>query len=424
MKTTMDAATRAELDALRVRAYGPAADIADDPAALRRLAELEERARPAAPTVTRPYTAEPGTAAPTDAAPTAARVIDITAGTTAPARPAWHAALVVAVALATVPLAVTAASRALPPEGAPDAETATRAAGSIPESVRTARAFVEGPDTDTLIQVRIDGSFGDYVDIISDDVPLFPVEGPMTWAEPLGEYYGWHLWIGSGEGAAGKENCLLLDGDGTMRAKCMPVDLKAQGALLITVPHEGLMPLERPEQMSVGESLGFWWGPEGVISIVVGPSKTDTTGLTSLMDTRTLAERAVGAATSVPVLIDRDTGRFVDLSAIADAPVLPSSAEMTWAQPLGEHFGWQLWVGSAASRRGDQHCIVLTDGSTTRAGCASGEWDAEGDLTVALPFAQIVPEERPDGMTPDLSVAFVWDEAGRVSIGLSPASAE
>ena len=29
----MDAATRAELDALRIRAYGPTADIAGDPAA-------------------------------------------------------------------------------------------------------------------------------------------------------------------------------------------------------------------------------------------------------------------------------------------------------------------------------------------------------------------------------------------------------
>ncbi len=40
----MDAATRAELAALRRRAYGPDADIAADPAALERLIELEARA--------------------------------------------------------------------------------------------------------------------------------------------------------------------------------------------------------------------------------------------------------------------------------------------------------------------------------------------------------------------------------------------
>lgn len=37
----MKPAVRAELEALRLRAYGPSPDIADDPAALRRLAELE-----------------------------------------------------------------------------------------------------------------------------------------------------------------------------------------------------------------------------------------------------------------------------------------------------------------------------------------------------------------------------------------------
>src|SRR5690606_4328794 len=43
-----DDATR-ELRRLQARAYGPDADIADDPAALRRLRELEDEARPAAP---------------------------------------------------------------------------------------------------------------------------------------------------------------------------------------------------------------------------------------------------------------------------------------------------------------------------------------------------------------------------------------
>jgi hypothetical protein len=44
----MDAATRSELRSLRHRAYGPAADIAGDPAAMRRLSELETLARGAA----------------------------------------------------------------------------------------------------------------------------------------------------------------------------------------------------------------------------------------------------------------------------------------------------------------------------------------------------------------------------------------
>ena len=70
---------------------------------------------------------------------------------------------------------------------------------------------------------------------------------------------------------------------------------------------------------------------------------------------------------------------------------------MTWAQPLGEHFGWNLWIGSAPSRRGDQFCILLTADSLTRSQCASGEWDAEGDLVVSLPYALIPEEHRPPG---------------------------
>lgn len=44
--TLHEGSTTDELRALRARAYGPHADIAEDPAALRRLHELEERARP------------------------------------------------------------------------------------------------------------------------------------------------------------------------------------------------------------------------------------------------------------------------------------------------------------------------------------------------------------------------------------------
>ena len=45
----MDAASRAELDALRRRAFSSDADIHADPAALARLIELEELARPHPP---------------------------------------------------------------------------------------------------------------------------------------------------------------------------------------------------------------------------------------------------------------------------------------------------------------------------------------------------------------------------------------
>ncbi|WP_133545997.1 hypothetical protein [Microbacterium sp. BK668] len=50
----MDADATAELRRLRARAYGPGADIHDDPAAMRRLEELEERNRPGEDDAVRP----------------------------------------------------------------------------------------------------------------------------------------------------------------------------------------------------------------------------------------------------------------------------------------------------------------------------------------------------------------------------------
>jgi hypothetical protein len=430
---TMDAAARAELDALRLRAYGPAPDIAADPVALARLADLEDLALPAIPAdaePARPADAEParepevGSAAAAasrvriDAAPEDARVVGIVPPAERHRRRGWHTALVAAVAVAGLILGATAASRTLE---APASDTAAgRPAGGIPAGVREAAAFVGHPQSDVLIEVRIDGSFGDYVDITASDVPLFPVENPMTWVEPLGDYYGWRVWIGGARGAGGDENCLLLDGEGTMRADCVPTDLKAQGALLVSVPYDGVAADERPPEMSPGQSLGFWWGPDGIVTILLGPTDADPAGATTLLNTGRPEAQGPRGTTVLPVLIDADTGDFVDLSAIADAPEVPASGEMTWAQPLGRHFGWDLWIGSAPSRRGDQFCILLTDDSLTRSRCASGEWDAEGDLVVSLPYALIHEADRPPEMIDGQSIAFAWDRGGTVTVQVTP----
>lgn len=282
----MDADARAELDALRVRAYGPAADIAGDPAALARLVALEELARP------RAGTERSGTMAPApdtqgawsadaqiapaadaadsgapahDATASPARIVEVLPAPARRARPWWHVAAMAAVAALTVPLGLAAAQQSLAP---PDPTES-----AIPASAREALAFANDPSADVLITIRIDGSFGDYVDIPSGgDVPLFPVEGLMTWVEPLGDYFGWRLWIGGARGAIDDENCLLLDGDGTMRANCVTADLKSHGALLLSVPYDEVDPDERPEGMRPEQSLGFWWGTDGTVKIVLAPT--------------------------------------------------------------------------------------------------------------------------------------------------------
>ncbi|SFS13431.1 hypothetical protein SAMN04487846_2685 [Microbacterium sp. cf046] len=279
----MDAAARAELDALRLRAYGPSPDIADDCRAVERLVELEELALPAA------RMPEPGILAsapasglppdgavvdgPRDAAPSDARVVGVLPAGESPRRrrSRWHIALVAAVAIVALPLGVAAAART-----SAQPAVSSAAAGAIPAGVREALAFVRHPQADKLIEVRIDGSFGDYVDLpIGDDVPVFPVEGLMTWVEPLGDYYGWKLWIAGARGAIENENCMLLDGDGTMRADCVSTALKTQGGLLLSVPYAELAPEDRPEVMTADQSLGFWWGPDGVVTILLSPTPPD-----------------------------------------------------------------------------------------------------------------------------------------------------
>ena len=74
-------------------------------------------------------------------------------------------------------------------------------AGGIPAAAREAAAFVGDPRSDVLIEIRIDGSFGDYVDITATDCRCSRSRAPMTWVEPLGDYYGWKVWIGGAPGA-------------------------------------------------------------------------------------------------------------------------------------------------------------------------------------------------------------------------------
>ena len=191
-------------------------------------------------------------------------------------RPSWHLGLVTAVALIALPLGVIAATRDATGSGITAAAAPTAAAGAISAKVREARGFAADPESEILMRVRIDGYFGTYVDVPAGaDVPRFPVEGLMTWAEPLGDYYGWKLWIGGARGGVEDENCMLLDGDGTMRADCVSTSLRADGALLLTVPYDEMAPEERPAAMTADQSLGFWWDTDGAITILLSPTPAD-----------------------------------------------------------------------------------------------------------------------------------------------------
>ena len=121
-------------------------------------------------------------------------------------------------------------------------------------------------------------------------------------------------------------------------------------------------------------------------------------------------------AIQVPVMIIESTGEYIDLSTISTAPDFPVRGEMAWAQPLGEHYGWSLWIGGADAGRRDQSCLLLTDGTDTRARCVSLDDRTRGELVVSLPYGRIAEDHRPTQMTSDQSVRFRWSTGGFVSV--------
>ncbi|HEX5730309.1 hypothetical protein [Microbacterium sp.] len=273
-RSVLDDAARAELDALRIRAYGPSSDISGDDDALARLIELEELALPAPG-------AEAGPAAvdgPIQPAPPPPRIAPQDAHLVPPSpdeelppvrRPRWQVGLVAAVAVLALALGVNGSVQAL--------SQASGLASPTPADPETAEAGIAAdPDAEIIIRVLIDASSGDYVDLSADgEVPTFPVSGDMTWVQPLGEYYGWALWIGAAPSRRGDEHCLLLaDASGT-RSRCVAREWRADGELLVSLPYARIAPDERPAGMAADQSVTFLWGPGGFITVLLTPTEGD-----------------------------------------------------------------------------------------------------------------------------------------------------
>ncbi len=274
-RSVLDAAARAELDALRIRAYGPSSDIAGDDDALARLIELEERALPA-PGI------EAGPAAVDDPVEPAAPSLEIAPQDAhlvtpspdeerPPARhPRWHVGLIATVAVLAVALGVTGGVQAF------SRASSFAAEATLTDAEVAARGIAADPDAKILIRVLIDAYSGDYVDLSADvEVPTFPVSGDMTWVQPLGEYYGWDLWIGAAPSRRGDEHCLLLaDGSGT-RSRCVAREWRAEGELLVSLPYARIVADERPAGMTADQSVSFLWGPGGFVTILLTSTEGD-----------------------------------------------------------------------------------------------------------------------------------------------------
>lgn len=262
----LDADARAELDALRLRAYGPASDIAGDPAALARLVDLEDRVLPRIGRVEdEPDAAPESTVTVDDPAPSEESPSAPEHRTERGDRRRRRLGPVAAVAVLAIALGSIGAGQAARQA---EIDAALRESSAVPAT----GGIDAAADGDILIRVLIDASTGDYIDLSADtDLPAFPISGDMTWAQPLGEYYGWALWIGAAPSRRGDEHCLLVASEQGTRARCVAREWRADGDLLVSVPYAQIAPEERPEGMTPEQSVGFLWGPGGFVTIMVTP---------------------------------------------------------------------------------------------------------------------------------------------------------
>ena len=241
-----------ELAALRRRAYGPDADIDGDPQALRRLEELENRAR-------EEYAVAPSAgsspAAAAEGAERGAPPTEIDVGP-APRRLGWRVAAVAGVAAVAVLVVVQITG---PQTVAPVAEASPPATPAIPLVDRAAT----GSET-TLVDIPLDRSLARYVE--QPAAPQFPVEGGLRWAESLGAYYGWTVWLAR---SATGQRCILLDGGDRTSPRCAAEGAFLAGMLEESVPYAEVEPDYRPARMTDRHSLVFRWTPERGVSILL-----------------------------------------------------------------------------------------------------------------------------------------------------------
>lgn len=306
----MDAAIHAELAELRRRAFGLHPDIEGDPVATARLVDLEQLvlvehaaafaaesggrlpwdapvgagtdSRPS-PLVVGSMDAERGEAPtfPPDArrGETATFPPDAGRGETAtfppdasaPRRPrarrrdGWAAAAAAAV-VATAVVVATPVTPSAPAGG----DVTIEPAGSAYSITRDADARV-------LLEIP----FGPWINTTTsaeEVLWLFPTTDEIEWTVPLGEYYGWQIWIGGTDDQPEKQQCLLALHGGVARARCIPAALRPFSALVVTLPYRAIDADERPPGFTPGERIGFWWRSEDAVTVLRAPASTQDRG--------------------------------------------------------------------------------------------------------------------------------------------------
>lgn len=288
----MDDAIRAELAELRRRAFGPLPDIADDPAAMNRLAVLEDLSQDehaattddgarrgagsgsadgmAGPVGTdggspegRGTDAEPFALATHPLRPAAVAQGDL--GTPRRRRRSGSGIALGAAVIATLVVFSTAAVR--PPLSGVHLTT---------QDTQAAYALAVDPNARVLVQVPLHSWYGSENEPpLPSDAPPFPTSGAMQWATNLGSYYGWHLWIGGARGILQKEVCIAVSRGDTGKGRCVAEPLRSSSALAVTLPLRDVPAGDRPAALVPGTRLGFWWFHDSAVTIMLtsGPEE-------------------------------------------------------------------------------------------------------------------------------------------------------
>lgn len=274
----MDAATRRELDELRRRAYGPHADIADDPAAVARLIALEDLARPAPPETEsiQPRESAEATAdslplpvagsdrgtatGDADAAPEARATgdtdaeghtpeADLPRDAAPPPRMRRRVALVAGVV--AVLLVVGGAVQV-----GLQLSARTPAAAPAPRAIPggTAYHFISDPGSRILSRYSIDG--------------FVPTDGQDERSIAVGEQFGWKLSILN---TADGSSCIVLTRRSTYR-NCVSDSVLSTGGMMVALPYAAVPKTDRPFGMRKSQSIGYWLLPDGRIMLVLGPT--------------------------------------------------------------------------------------------------------------------------------------------------------
>lgn len=176
-------------------------------------------------------------------------------------------------------------------------------------------------------------------------------------------------------------------------------------------PATGVRSPRRPLIVGLVASVTLFAAALGAVHGQAVPEPTRAGAAIASSPTRPAdTELTASGRVTIPLLVDRVSGEFIDVSSRPAVAMLPAHGVATWAQPLGVYYGWALWVAGVSSRHGPENCLLLTDGTATAAQCFRHDDAArEGAVEVSLAYDKLAEDQRPLGMTPDERVTFGWD---------------